>query len=196
MKKLFNLQLLADEAQPGAETNSNEAQEANKTQQVEEKKYTDKDVDEILDKKFADWAKRFNKEKDEAAKLAKMNAEEKAKYERDQLQAKVDAYEKQDALNKMSKTARGMLAEEGINLSDELISLLVSNDAEQTKTNVTSFVKLFKSELDKALKEAVKGTTPKRLSGNSTLSKDDIMKVENRAERQKLIRENMHLFQK
>lgn len=54
-----------------------------------EKKYTDEDVDRIINQKFAqkfsEWEKKQSKAKDEAEKLAGMNAEQKEKYENEQL---------------------------------------------------------------------------------------------------------------
>ena len=46
-----------------------------------EAKYTDKDVDEIVSKKFAQWKSKHEAEVAEAQKLAEMNATEKAAYE-------------------------------------------------------------------------------------------------------------------
>ncbi|MCQ8264279.1 capsid assembly scaffolding protein Gp46 family protein, partial [Streptococcus suis] len=45
------------------------------TDPKDEKKYTDADVDAIIDKKFAKWKAEQEKAESEAKKLAKMNAE-------------------------------------------------------------------------------------------------------------------------
>ena len=47
----------------------------------DEKKYTDADVDKIINKKFAKWKEEAEKAEKEAEKLRKMNAEQKAEYE-------------------------------------------------------------------------------------------------------------------
>ncbi|HEM5311586.1 TPA: DUF4355 domain-containing protein, partial [Streptococcus suis] len=47
------------------------------TDPKDEKKYTDADVDAIIDKKFAKWKAEQEKAESEAKKLAKMNAEDK-----------------------------------------------------------------------------------------------------------------------
>ena len=49
------------------------------------KKYTDADVDAIIDKKFAKWKSEQEAEKSEAKKMAKMNEKEKADYEKQKL---------------------------------------------------------------------------------------------------------------
>ena len=88
-KHLLDLQLFADEgAADGSETQepanpTTETKEADEKENEPkpEKKYSDDDVDKILNKKFAEWEKKKQKEVDEAKKLADMNAKEKAEYE-------------------------------------------------------------------------------------------------------------------
>ena len=180
MKKiLFDLQLFAEEAaaetETGASTEPENPTEENKpgTEQkpkgggADEKKYSDADVDKLIDKKFAEWQKKKDKEVDEAKKLADMNAQQKAEYERDKLQKELDDYKRKDALAEMSKTARKMLSDEGINVSDELLSRLVTTDAAETKSAVDSFTKLFKAAVDDAVKDKARGTTPKNITNNS-----------------------------
>lgn len=53
-------------------------------------RYTDADVDAIISKKFAKWQEQHEAKVAEAAKLAKMNATQRAEYERDQLQRRLD----------------------------------------------------------------------------------------------------------
>ena len=96
----------------------------------------------------------------------------------------------------MSKTARKMLADEEINIPDELLSHLVSDSAEDTKASVESFVKLYKAAVQAAVKDALKGNPPKAgTGGNQTMTKEQIMAVKNPSERQRLIAENITLFQ-
>lgn len=129
MIRLFDLQLFADEGsdtagEPATGATENENGKAEEPPKVTEKapaaqlkpkeaKYTDEDVDRILDKKFAKWQERQQKAVDEAKKLAEMNATQKAEYERDQLQKELDALKKAAATAEMMKTARKMLAESG-----------------------------------------------------------------------------------
>lgn len=53
-------------------------------------RYTDADVDAIISKKFAKWQEQHEAKVAEAAKLAEMNATQRAEYERDQLQRPLD----------------------------------------------------------------------------------------------------------
>lgn len=162
-----------------------------------QKKYTDADVDKIINRKFAEWEKKQQAKVDEATKLAEMNAQEKAEYKANQLEAELNRLKEKDTLAEMSKTARKMLAEEEINIPDELLSHLVSTDAEDTKNTVQAFAKLFKDAVQDAIKTKYKGEPPRKgTGGKSNMTKDQIMSVKDPIERQKLIAENMELFQK
>ena len=158
-----------------------------------EKKYTDADVDAIIDKKFAAWSAKQKKAVDEAAKLAKMDAQQKAEYERDQLQKELDELRTEKTLSEMKAQARKMLSADNVSVPDEILSGIVTKDAAETQKNVKAFSRAFRAAVDAAVKEALKGSAPKT-GGNSAMTKEDIMKVADTAERQRLIRENIKLF--
>ena len=71
--------------------------------------------------------------------------------------------------------------------------MLVSEDAEKTKGTIDSFVTLFQDAVKKAVAEELKGNVPKA-GTNSGYTKEQILAIKDRVERQKLIRENMNLF--
>ena len=132
----------------------------------------------------------------EAEKLAQMTKEERAEYKAQKLQKELDDYKKKETLSEMSKTARKMLADEEINIPDELLSHLVSDSEEDTKASVESFVKLYKAAVQAAVKDALKGNPPKAgTGGNQTMTKEQILAIKNPSERQRLIAENITLFQ-
>ncbi len=198
MEKLFDLQMFAEESESnGAETTENSADNSEKKEPEEntkpQAKYTDEDVDRMFNRKFAEWQKQQAKAVSEAERLSKMTAEEKANERINELDAKLREYEAREARAAMTKQARAILQDKNINVSDELLANLISEDAVSTKKSVESFVSLFQAAVEKAVKEAYKGETPKK-GGAATLTKEQIMAVTNRAERQKLIQENIHLF--
>lgn len=161
----------------------------------EEKKYTDADVEDLINKKFAEWEKRQKKTEDEAARLAGMNAQQRAEHERDELEKKYNDLLKQNTIATLTVQARKMLSDGGVNgIPDELVAVLVTEDADTTKANVDAFTKLFKQAVQEAVKHANRKPSPKTGATGGTLTKADILKVEDINERQKLIRENMDLF--
>ena len=131
----------------------------------------------------------------EAEKLAQMTSEEKAEYRAKKAEQELADLKKQMALGDMAKTARKMLSEENITVPDEIIMNLVSDDAEKTKSSVESFAKAFKDAVQAAVKESLKGNPPKASSGGTTtVTREQILAVKDRAERQRLIAENPQLF--
>lgn len=185
MKKhlLFNLQLFAEDpaTEPEISTDTENTTEDKEpsTEQKQDgkgkaKKYDDDDVNNIIKQKKAEWQKAQQKAVDEAKKLADMNATQKAEYERDKLQKELDEYKRKDALAEMSKTARKMLADENISISDDLLSLMVTTEAETTKPAIDNFIKLYKEAVESGVKERLRGETPKAGGGNpSPLSEID-----------------------
>jgi hypothetical protein len=205
MKKWFDkeidLQLFAegdgDPASVETPENNNDddkPDEKTKPKPQPQPKYTDDDVDKIINRKFAEWAKNQEKKTSEAERLGKMTAEEKAAERMKALEDKLHGYEVAAARAEMTKQARAILHDKNINVGDELLANLISEDAESTKASVESFVSLFKDAVEKAVKEAYKGETPRKGGGSATLTKEQILAVQNRAERQRLINENLDLF--
>ena len=132
----------------------------------------------------------------EAEKLAKMTKEEKAEYRAKKAEKELEDLEKMNARTELAITARKMLADENINIPDELLSNLVADDADGTKTAVESFAKMYKEAVQAAVKEAIKGKPPKAgTGGGNTITKEQIMDIKDPIERQKMIRENINLFQ-
>lgn len=130
----------------------------------------------------------------EAEKLTQMTKEEKAEYKAAKLERELNELKRQNALNEMTRVARKMLAEEELNIPDDIISNLVSEDAEKTKEAVEAFAKSFKEAVQAGVKEALKGNAPRASQNNSGITKEQILNVKDRAERQKLMAENPELF--
>ena len=131
----------------------------------------------------------------EAEKLAKMTKEEKAEYKNRKLEKELEDMKRQNAVTEMAKTARKMLADEEINIPDELLGHLVSESAEDTKAAVEAFSRMYKTAVQAAVKDALKGNPPKGGTGGKTMTKEQIMAISNPVERQRLIAENIALFQ-
>lgn len=204
MKKLFDLQLFADDADNTGTDNQTDDSKADKTDtnadsksdtKKDDKKYSDKDLDRIINQKFAKWQKDQEKAVSEAKKLADMNAQQKAEYERDKLQKELDSYKKKDAIAAMSKEARKMLSEQNISIDDNLLSFMVTDDAEATKKAIGDFAKAFSEAVENAVKERLKGNTPRKSSGGpKAMTKEEIMAIRDPELRQQKMLENKHLF--
>jgi len=192
----LNLQFFAD---PAGESDSDNGEEQSNSTDTEtnkesEKKYSDADVDRIVNDKYAKFEKQKQKEVDEAKKLAKMNKDDKTKYEIDKL--KSDAQSARDELAKyqMRDTAKQMIVDGGVTPTDEMIDLVTSGDAETTKSNVSKALSFATSIREQVTKELSQGNTPRTNGGNNTMSKTDILKIQDQDERQKQIAAHLDLF--
>lgn len=191
------LQRFAEEGTQGAAAGQDEpqtgSQQGTETEKEDGKKYSDEDLNRIINKKFAEWASKKDKEMDEATKLANMNAQERAEHERDELKKQLDDLRRRDTLAQMAAEARSMLQKEAVAVPDSVIDMLVCTDADKTKKAVSGFAAAFKAAVQGAVVEQLGGKPPKT-GGAKSLTKADIMKVQDRTERQRLIRENQELF--
>lgn len=171
------------EASPSKET----------TQQA---KYTDEDVNAIVDKKFAKWQKDLEAKKQEAEKLAKMNAEQKALHEKEQLEKRIAEYEKKENIREMEKEARKMLSEQKIPITDDIVSYFVSEDAESTKKGVealTTYVNNLQEQWEIARNT---GKTPKKVAGNTQTVTVEQFNAMTYSEKAELARNNPEEFNK
>lgn len=197
-KYKINLQAFAEDG--AGESNSNPQQQNTNTNIDEgnnnkpQLKYSDADVDKIISKKFAEWTKKKESEITEAKRLAQMSESEKAEHERNKMQKQLNELLAEKSRSEMTKTARNILREKGINASEDLLSVLINSDADKTKKAIDSFAKLFEVELKKQVKESLKSPTPRRMTSSANITKDEIMKIKDRKERQRLINENIGLF--
>lgn len=184
----LNLQLFADDE---AET---EVDQANVDAEKEtEKTFTQDEVNKIVQDRLAKEKAKNEKAQEEAKKLAKMNAEQKQQYMVEQLQKELEEYKNKEAKNDMIKEANFMLKDNDITLPDEVVAMLIGDNAEDTKVCVDSFSKAFKTAVERAVNEKLKGKTPKQKSV-AGLTREDILSVKDRQERQRLIEENEELF--
>lgn len=138
----------------------------------EEKKYTDKDVDAIVNKRFAKWKteqeQAVKSAKEEAEKLAKMNAEQKQNYEIEKLQKENEKLKQEAAKVELSRSATGILAEKGIEATQDVLDFVVGNDADDTNAKIAKLVKIVESQLKKAEIARATGSTPKTMTNSGS----------------------------
>lgn len=175
------------------------------TQQEEAKadvKYTDADVDEIINKKFAKWKADSDKavadavaKVEEAHKLSQMNEKEKADHERKQMEDELARYKAMETHNAMMTEARNMLKADNLTISDDILNVLVTDNAETTKAAVQAFSAAFQTAVNEAVKAQLAGSEPKRGAAATGMTKEQIMEIKDPTKRREAIAENMHLFE-
>lgn len=86
-----------------------------------------------------------------------MNKDQKAEYEREKLEAELNQLRAEKAMNEMRSEARVMFKDKDIDVSDELLDIVVSDSAETTKTTLTTLQRF----LMKWFKESARNITTK-----------------------------------
>ncbi|MBU7455849.1 DUF4355 domain-containing protein [Leuconostoc fallax] len=122
-------------------------------------KEAERRVAKVLSKKQAEWQEAKDKEleeaKSEAAKLAKMSAEERAKAESEKRQGELEKREKAINLREYRYEAKHQLEENG--LPDTFVDMVLSDDAETTKNNITAIQIEFNKAVEATVNERLKG---------------------------------------
>jgi hypothetical protein len=161
------------------------------------KTYTEDEVNALIDKvvgqKFAKWQKEQKKATDEAAKLATMTAQERAEHERDELQKQLDEYKRQATMAEMAKEARKIGKEQDVNIPDDILGMIIADDAETTKKSVNAYITAFKAAVLAEVKAQIGSKTTKK-GGSGTVTKEQIMAIKDTKARQEAIKEHMELF--
>ena len=134
------------------------AEPTNEPQPQDEKKYTDADVDEIINKKFAKWKLEQEAKENEAKKLAKMNADEKQKYQLDQREQELANREQVLARKELTAEAKTMLSERGLPI--ELVAVVDLSNAEAVTESVASIQKTWEDAVQKGVSDRMKGSAP------------------------------------
>lgn len=178
----------------GANKDAATTQAEPKQDNKQQPKYTDADVDEIVSKRLAKWEKQQAAKVEEAAKLAEMNAQQKAEYERDKVQKELDEYKRRDTVNAMVAESRRQLSEQGIAVSDDILARLVGETAEETKASVDAFSTAFTAAVEDAVKKQLAGKAPAAGVATKTMTKEEILAIKDPIARQAAIRDNIGLF--
>lgn len=144
----------------------------------QEETFTKEQMEDIIKQRVAREKKAAEKAVAEAEKLAKMNQEEKEKYEFEKLKQELEEYKKKDTYYSLSKEATKMLSEKGIKVGDKLLEKLVQEDADSTKDVVEEFAEMYREDLESGVKQALAGNSPKVHTQNTKgLTKEDFKKM-------------------
>lgn len=127
-------------------------------QPQDEKKYTDADVDNIINQKFAKWKADQEAKETEAKKLAKMTADDKQKYELDKRAQELAEREAEIAKRELTAEAKSILGER--NLPIELIDVVNLTDADSVRSSIDAVQQAWEQAVQKGIADKTKGTAP------------------------------------
>ena len=155
-----------------------DTQESTEQQQEEVKTYTQEELEEIVKARVAREKKAAEKAVEEAAKLAKMNEEEKREFEYQKLQEELAELKRKDAYYGLSREASKMLAEHDIQANDDLLKFVVDDSAEETQSKVNAFVELVNAKVEEGVQKALSGRTPKaHVNANQVVTQEQFDKM-------------------
>ena len=163
-----------------------------------EKKYTDADLDRFKVQWKAQWQKKFQKEqaeKDEAAKLANMTEAEKNEHELSKLRTQVAELTAEKTRQGLTNTARQICHDAGVNVSETVLARLIGEDAESTSANVKAYLADFQTAVQAETKAKLSHKAPQTGTAG-TITRADIMKIEDWQKRQAEIKAHPELFRR
>lgn len=195
----MDLQRFADDVDnPDVDETSKD--EEIKDGEKQEKTFTRADVGKMMaaeiSKQKAEWEKdyeaKLEKEKNEATRLAKLSKDEREQEQENQRIQAIEEREKNVQMAELKIETKSELANSG--LPETFVDFVLSDKAEDIKTNIVNLKKHFDEELEKAVNLRLVQKQTKVGTDSGALTKSQIMEIKDPTERQKAIAENRNLF--
>jgi hypothetical protein len=190
------LQFFAEQGGEGSDgapnTESEQPSESEEKQgEQQAKTFTQDEVNKIVSQRLERQKEQLKAKEDEAKKLSRMNAEQKANYELEKANKRAKEAAAKLARYEMRDSAKQMLADGGFNNADNgLLDLVVTDTAESTQANVNVLLTAIEAIREDERNKLLAGKTP-RVSGKKVkpLTPNDLIKLKP-ADRIKFQREN------
>jgi uncharacterized membrane protein YqiK len=158
---------LADAAATAeAKTSAQEVKEAETAKPTPDKTFSQADVDKMIAARLERERKKYEAEKEEAAKLAKMNAEQKAQYEQQKREEELTARETAIKEKELRYTALNILEENS--LPSKLIDCLNLSSAEACNKSIEAIKTAWTEAVSAAVDAKLKSNQPPAYSGGNT----------------------------
>lgn len=123
-----------------------------------ERTFTRAEIGKMLSAERSKWEAEQEAKENEAKKLAKMNADEKQKYQLDQREQELADREKAIARKELTAEAKAMLSER--DLPVELVNVVDLTNVETVSESITSIQKAWEESVQKGVSERMKGSAP------------------------------------
>ena len=155
------------EATPDTAPQGN-TQQSNNNPAPTGKTFTQEEVDKMISERLARQQKKFDNEKEEAAKLAKMNADQKAEYAAKKREEELTARETAIQQKELRFEALNILEEN--KLPSKLVDCLNLTSAETCKESIESIKTAWAEALTAAVDARLRSDNPPPYSGGNTKS--------------------------
>ena len=121
--------------------------------------FSQEDIDAATKKAVEEAQKKWKEDADEAARLAKLNKDDRAKEEMRIEREKFEKEKSEFAQKQLVAETANQLLERGLSIN--FAERLCGKTAEETKANIDAFEKDFNAAVEKAVTERMKGNPPK-----------------------------------
>lgn len=190
------LQFFAEQGNEGSDGAPNtESEQPNDSEEKQgeqqAKTFTQDEVNKIVSQRLERQKEQLKAKEDEAKKLSRMNAEQKANYELEKANKRAEEAAAKLARYEMRDSAKQMLADGGFDNADNgLLDLVVTDTAESTQANVNVLLTAIEAIREDERNKLLAGKTPK-VGGKEIkpVSAQELLKMST-AERVKFQREN------
>lgn len=122
-----------------------------------------------------------------------LSDEDKAKKAESDKDKKIASLEAQITRRDNIKQTDEVFKEAGLNVSDDVLNMVVVDNDKQTYANVQALIKYTNQIQSGVKRELLKGSTPK-VNGKPSMTKAEIAKIKDPLKRQKAIAENLDLY--
>lgn len=122
-----------------------------------------------------------------------LSDEDKAKKAESDKDKKIASLEAQITRRDNIKQTDEVFKEAGLNVSDDVLNMVVVDNDKQTYANVQALIKYTNQIQSGVKRELLKGYTPK-INGKPSMTKAEIAKIKDPLKRQKAIAENLDLY--
>lgn len=136
--------------------------------QAEFDRRVNKAIETALGNAKVKWQEDADQKAEEAAKVAKMNAEQKQQYDMDKLKEENERLKAESVKNQLSRNASVVLAEKGIEATQEVLDFIVGADETDTNARIDTLMKIVESQLKKAEIARATGSTPKTMTNSGS----------------------------
>ena len=123
-----------------------------------------------------------------------LSDEEKAKKAESDKDKRIAELEATIKRNKALRETQEIFVESGLNVSNEVLEMVVADDAKTTLANATAITNLIENVKEATRKELLAGKTPQNF-GKPKMTKEEIMGIADPIKRREKMAENWGLFQ-
>lgn len=172
-----------DKEQPAVDANVkpevNGDKQDNKPEEPKEKtmEFTQKQLDEMFSKRF----KKFKDEEQEAKRLASMSESDrekelikKAQQEKQDLSQQIADLQKQITVSQLKQEAGKQISAKGLTVSDDVLNMLTTDNADTTKTNIENYAKAVADQAEALKQQALSNPKPPKVAGGQDVHVETI----------------------